>query len=100
SLWTSDIEIEGDPEAQAVARACRFYLLESMRPDVDRGVPPMGLSSDAFNGHVFWDMDTWMLPAVLPQNPELARAMLEYRVRTLPGARTNAAATGRAGAAF
>lgn len=100
ALWASDIEIEGDPEAQAVARACRFFLLESLRDDVERGVPPMGLSSAAFNGHVFWDMDTWILPAVLPQNPELARAMLAYRLRTLPGARENAAATGHTGAAF
>jgi trehalose/maltose hydrolase-like predicted phosphorylase len=100
ALWKADIKIEGDPEAQVVARACQFYLLGSLRPEMDRGVPPMGLSSAAFAGHVFWDMDTWMLPAVLPQRPELARAMLAYRQRTLPGARANARAEGRQGAAF
>jgi trehalose/maltose hydrolase-like predicted phosphorylase len=99
-LWQADIEIDGDPEAQAVVRACRFWLLESMRPELDRGVPPMGLSSSAFDGHVFWDMESWMLPAMLPQSPELARSMLAYRGRTLPGAEANAKADGARGAAF
>ena len=89
-LWKGDIEIEGDPEAQQVVRTCLFYLLASTREDSDNGVAPMGLSNSSFSGHVFWDMDSWMLPAVLPQHPQLAKAMLEYRYRTLDGARANA----------
>lgn len=99
-LWRRDIEIEGDAEAQQVVRACLFYLLASTREDQFVGVPPMGLSSAAFNGHVFWDMDSWMLPALLPQRPEIARAMLEYRFRTLDGARANAKREGLPGAAY
>jgi trehalose/maltose hydrolase-like predicted phosphorylase len=99
-LWQSDIEIDGDPEAQEVLRACRFYLLSSIRGDSDDGIPPMGLSAAAFSGHVFWDMDSWMLPALLPQHPEMARAMLEYRIRTLPGARVNAQAEKLPGASY
>ena len=99
-LWEGDIAIEGDPEAQQVLRACRFQLLSSTRADSDGGVPPMGLSGNAFGGHVFWDMDSWMLPAVLPQHPELARAMLDYRYRTLPGARENAKKEGLPGASY
>jgi trehalose/maltose hydrolase-like predicted phosphorylase len=45
-------------------------------------------------------MDSWMFPAALPQHPELARAMLEYRYRTLPGARANARAEGLPGASY
>jgi trehalose/maltose hydrolase-like predicted phosphorylase len=100
TLWQGDIEIAGDAEAQAVVRACRFYLLESARPEIEHGVPPMGLSSNAFSGHVFWDMDSWMLPAVLPQSPALAGAMLAYRRRTLSGAIRNARDEGHTGAAF
>jgi trehalose/maltose hydrolase-like predicted phosphorylase len=99
-LWEADIEIEGDPEAQQVVRACLFYLLSSMRDGSDAGVPPMGLSSSAFLGHVFWDMDSWMFPALLPQHPQLGRAMLEYRYRTLAGARANAKAEGLPGASY
>ena len=99
-LWRSDIEIEGDPEAQQVVRSCLFYLLCSVRPENRFGVPPMGLSSQAFSGHVFWDMDSWIFPALLPQHPDLARAMLDYRARTLSGARQNAAAEKLPGAAL
>lgn len=99
-LWKADIEIEGDPEAEQVVRACRFYLLSAMRPEVAAGVPPMGTSARAFNGHVFWDMDSWMLPAMLPQHPDLAHAMTEYRQKTLPGARANAKEEKLPGAAY
>lgn len=99
-LWERDLEIEGDPEAQQVVRACLFQLFASTRPENDRGIPPMGLSANAFSGHVFWDMDSWMLPALLPQHPELAKAMLEYRFRTLGGARANAKAEGLPGASY
>jgi trehalose/maltose hydrolase-like predicted phosphorylase len=99
-LWERDIEIEGDPEAQQVVRGCLFQLLASIREENDTGVPPMGLSGNAFAGHVFWDMDSWMVPALLPQHPELARAMLEYRYRTLPGAKENARAENLPGAAY
>lgn len=99
-LWERDIEIEGDAEAQQVVRACLFQLLASTREENDAGVPPMGLSANAFSGHVFWDMDSWMLPALLPQHPELAKAMLEYRYRTLDGARANAAKEKLPGASY
>jgi len=99
-LWEHDIEIEGDPEAQQVVRGCLFQLLSSIRAGSDAGVPPMGLSANAFSGHVFWDMDSWMVPALLPQHPELARAMLEYRYKTLPGARENAKAEQLPGASY
>lgn len=99
-LWRRDIEIAGDPEAQQVVRTCLFHLLSSTREENDAGIPPMGLSANAFNGHVFWDMDSWMFPALLPQHPELAKAMLEYRFRTLDGARANAKAEGLPGASY
>ncbi|MBI3909578.1 MAG: glycoside hydrolase family 65 protein [Armatimonadetes bacterium] len=98
--WEADIEIEGDLEAQQLVRTAWFYLRGSVRPGEADGVPPLGLSGEAFSGHVFWDMDTWMLPAVLLQAPDLARAMLAYRYRTLPGARANARAEKRRGASF
>ncbi len=99
-LWASDIEIEGDPEAQQVVRACLYHLLSSVRAGGAAGVPPMGLSAPAFNGHVFWDQESWIVPALLPQHPELVRAMLEYRRRTLDGARANAREEGLPGASY
>lgn len=88
-LWERDIIIDGPPKDQQVLRSCRFYLLCSVREGVEWSIPPMGLSDDAFGGHVFWDADTWMFPALILQYPELARSIVDYRSNTLPGAMRN-----------
>jgi trehalose/maltose hydrolase-like predicted phosphorylase len=38
-----------------------------------------GLSSDGYNGHSFWDVETWMYPTILMLEPATAEALLEYR---------------------
>jgi trehalose/maltose hydrolase-like predicted phosphorylase len=100
-LWASDIEIEGHPADQQLVRALLFQVTASVRAGTGPGFPPMGLSNPAaFDGHVFWDADTWVFPALLPLHPEFARTILDYRYRTLPGAKANAAAEGKPGASY
>lgn len=41
-----------------------------------------------------FSQDLWMFPNILMFHPEAARALLEYRVRTLGGALENAQALG------
>ncbi|MBK8977273.1 MAG: glycoside hydrolase family 65 protein [Planctomycetes bacterium] len=92
-LWRARIEIDGAPELQRVADAALFHLTSVLQPGGDDSIGPMGLTKvDANNyaGHVFWDAETWMFPALLLLHPELARSMLEYRYRRLEGARQNA----------
>ncbi|MBI3945322.1 MAG: glycoside hydrolase family 65 protein [Armatimonadetes bacterium] len=99
-LWERDIAIAGDPRVQQVVNAFRYYLLASVREDVADSVPPMGLSSSIYQGHIFWDADVWVFPALVPQYPELARSLVEYRYRTLPAARENARRQGLPGADY
>ncbi len=102
-LWSAEIEIEGNPADQQLVRALEYQVLASVRAGARHapGFPPMGLSNPAaFDGHVFWDADTWIFPALLPLHPELARTILDYRWRTLAGARANAAAEKMAGASY
>jgi len=100
-IWrTSDVIIMGDPQAQQVTHANLFYLLSSTYPGSDHSIPPMGLSSNVYGGHIFWDADVWMLPALLVQHPEYARPIIDYRFRRLAQARRNAHAHGYAGAEF
>ena len=47
---------------------------------------------------MFWDADVWMLPAMLPLQPEVARAMIGYRKRTSEAAKNNAKEQGLKGA--
>ena len=99
-LWQKDIRIDGPKKDQQAIHSCMFYLLQSVREGSQWSIPPMGLSNNTFSGHVFWDADTWMFPALILQHPELARSIVDYRYNTLPGAIANAKASGYAGAEY
>ncbi|MFV8126927.1 discoidin domain-containing protein [Streptomyces syringium] len=96
-LWRADIEVPGQRELQAWARSARYGLLSSTREGAANSVSPAGLTSDNYAGLVFWDAETWMYPALLATAPELARTVVDYRYRTLPGARENARKLGYQG---
>ncbi|WP_431875353.1 glycosyl hydrolase family 65 protein [Amycolatopsis sacchari] len=91
-LWRSNISIPGDPTMTAQVHASMFYLLASVRAGVVWSASPGGLSSDGYSGHVFWDMETWMYPALLAQYPAIAADANAYRQQRLPAARAAAAA--------
>ncbi|MEU6651948.1 glycosyl hydrolase family 65 protein [Streptomyces sp. NPDC046900] len=98
--WESDIVIRGDALLQRRVRAAKFYLLTSVHEDSPWSPSPSGLSSDGYNGHVFWDTETWIWPGLLAQHPQIARSVLDYRVARLDAARAGAAAGGHRGARF
>jgi trehalose/maltose hydrolase-like predicted phosphorylase len=91
-LWQSSISVPGDSAMSAQIHASMFYLLASMRAGVTWSTSPGGLSSDGYNGHVFWDMETWMYPALLAQYPDIAQTANTYRQKLLPAAEAAAAA--------
>jgi trehalose/maltose hydrolase-like predicted phosphorylase len=98
--WETDIRLDGDPALQRVVRALLFQILCSADSGTALGIPPMGLSSAGYYGHVFWDSDTWMFPALLLTHPDVARSLVAFRARTLDAARANARANGRRGAMY
>ncbi|XP_021119750.1 protein-glucosylgalactosylhydroxylysine glucosidase isoform X5 [Heterocephalus glaber] len=109
-FWTGcSLDVAG-PLALCQAVRSSFYYLFSALPQpgtsghVSHGLSPGGLSNgsqrECYWGHVFWDQDLWMFPNILMFHPEAARALLEYRVRTLGGALENARALNYQGAKF
>ena len=99
-LWKSDIVIEGDDQAQQDVRSMLYHLYSFVREGNDLSVSPMGLSGLGYNGHVFWDTELWMYPALLVMQPALAKSLVEYRFQRLPAARRNAFSHGYRGAMF
>ncbi len=95
-----DVEIVGDPVSQRGIRFALFHLLASVPERGEAAVTARGLSGTAYDGHVFWDADVFVLPAVTALRPAAARAMLAYRLARLPVARTAATDQGHAGARF
>jgi trehalose/maltose hydrolase-like predicted phosphorylase len=101
ALWKGrDIVIDGDPEAQQLVHKLMFDLLQSTRVGGDDSIAPETLSGDFYKGHIFWDAEIWMFPALLAQFPERARNILDYRYRLRDAARAQAAAKGYRGLDF
>jgi len=100
SLWQSDIVIEGDDQSEQDIHSMLYHLYSFTREGTALSPSPMGLSGLGYNGHVFWDTELWMFPAVLVLHPEIAKSMLEYRFKRLDAAKRNAFAKGYRGAMF
>ncbi len=100
----AEVVIEGGDDDvardQLTARFAVFHLLAAAAGNGEAAVGARGLTGHAYAGHVFWDADVFVLPALAAIRPASARAMLEYRIRRLPAARDLARAHGLAGARF
>ncbi len=99
-LWKSDIRIEGDPQAQQDVHSMLYHLYSFTREGTSLSPSPMGLSGLGYNGHVFWDTELWMYPALLVLHPEMAKSLVEYRYQRLDAAKRNAFSKGFKGAMF
>jgi trehalose/maltose hydrolase-like predicted phosphorylase len=100
ALWTGRIDVDGNNTVATDVNASEFYLWSNTRDGVDWSISPAGLSSNGYDGHIFWDAETWMYPSLLAQHPDLAAGMDAYRFNRLTQAQQHATATGFAGARF
>ena len=95
-----DVRIPDDPAAQLALRFALFQLWCNTRAGGELAVGARGLSGTGYAGHVFWDADVFVLPAVVSIDPAAAAAMIRYRLRRLKAARARARAASRRGACF
>jgi trehalose/maltose hydrolase-like predicted phosphorylase len=99
-IWKTDIQISGDEQSQQDVHSMLYHLYSFTREGTSFSLSPMGLSGLGYNGHVFWDADLWMFPALLVLHPEMAKSMIEYRYERLETAKSNAFEHGYKGAMF
>ncbi len=100
NLWKGDISIEGDLQSQLDVRLALYHLYAFARADANLSIAPMGLSSQGYNGHIFWDTELWMYPPLLVLNQDIARSLVNYRSDRLDIARKKAINFGYKGAMF
>ena len=62
----------------------------SLRPSWIFGLSPGGLATDGYDGHVFWDQETWMFPPLVLLHQDFARTCLAYRFARLQAAEDKA----------
>lgn len=113
NIWqTGNIFLDGpNLELAKVVHGSLFYLLSSL-PDEPvnaqrrrfSGLSPGGLANGGYlkdyQGHSFWDTETWMYPPVLVLWPHIAKDLLLYRMTNIASARDRANETGYQGARF
>lgn len=100
NLWQGDIIVDGDQESQQDIRLALYHLYSFSSDNTGLSIPPMGLSSRIYNGHIFWDTELWMFPPLLVFNQGIAASLLDYRYNRLDKARQKAASYGYKGAMY
>jgi alpha,alpha-trehalose phosphorylase len=100
-FWArADVEVEGHPALQQAIRFALFHVLQSAARAEGRAIPAKGLTGRGYDGHTFWDMETYTLPVLTYVAPTAARDALLWRHSTLGMARARARELSLEGATF
>jgi alpha,alpha-trehalose phosphorylase len=100
-FWArGDVEVEGDEEIQQATRFGMFHVLQSGARAEGRPIPAKGLSGNGYDGHAFWDAETFVLPVLTYTIPDAAAHALRWRRSTLKASLDRARQLGLGGAAF
>lgn len=86
----SDIIINGDDKIQAAIRFNMFHLVQSVGKNGKTNIAAKGLTGDGYEGHYFWDTETYVIPYFIYTNPEIAKQLLSYRYSILDKAKERA----------
>jgi alpha,alpha-trehalose phosphorylase len=96
----ADIELDGDPEIQQALRFALFHVLQASARAETRAIAGKGLTGPGYDGHAFWDTESFVLPVLTYAAPKVTRQALIWRHSILPQARERAGQLGLAGAAL
>jgi alpha,alpha-trehalose phosphorylase len=96
----ADVELDGAAEIQQAVRFGLFHILQAGARAENRPIAAKGLTGTGYDGHTFWDTETFVLPVLMYTQPSVAADALRWRHLVLPEARQHAADLGLAGAAF
>ncbi|WP_030338114.1 glycoside hydrolase family 65 protein [Streptomyces sp. NRRL S-1022] len=100
-FWAgADVEVEGDAQIQQAVRFALFHVLQAAVRSENRAIPAKGLTGTGYDGHSFWDTESYVLPVLTFTAPEAVASALRWRHRMLPAARERASQLGLSGAAF
>jgi alpha,alpha-trehalose phosphorylase len=96
----ADVELEGDAELQQAVRFGLFHTLQASARGEQRAVAAKGLTGPGYDGHTFWDTESFVLPVLTYTAPHVVADALSWRSLTLDLAKQRARQLGLRGAAF
>ena len=100
-FWAgADVQLDGAAELQQAVRFGMFHAFQAGARAEERAIAAKGLTGTGYDGHAFWDTETFVLPLLTATAPNAARDALRWRYSTLELARERAKALNLRGAAF
>jgi alpha,alpha-trehalose phosphorylase len=96
----ADVEVDGDAEIQQAVRFGLFHILQAGARAEFRPIAAKGLTGTGYDGHTFWDTESFVLPVLMYTQPSAAADALRWRHSVLADAKQHATDLGLAGAAF
>ena len=96
----ADVEVDGDERVQQAVRFALFHVLQAGARAEGRAIAAKGLTGPGYDGHAFWDTETFVLPVLTYTAPKAAANALRWRYSILPKALIRAAQLGLKGAVF
>jgi alpha,alpha-trehalose phosphorylase len=100
-FWNgADVEVDGDAQLQQAVRFSLFHVLQAGARAEGRAIAAKGLTGPGYDGHAFWDTETFVLPVLTYTAPDTVAHALRWRHSTLTMAKERARQLGLKGAAF
>jgi alpha,alpha-trehalose phosphorylase len=101
AFWSrADVQVDGDAELQQAVRFALFHVLQAGARAELRAIAAKGLTGPGYDGHAFWDTESFVLPVLTYTAPHAARDALRWRCTTVGLANERARQLGLSGAAF
>ena len=96
----ANVEVEGDNDVQQAVRFALWQVLQAGARAEQRAIAAKGLTGPGYDGHAFWDTETYVLPVLTYTVPEAVADALWWRHTAMPHAVERAQQLGLQGAAF
>ena len=81
----ADVELDGDAEVQQAVRFGLFHILQAGARAEYRPIAAKGLTGSGYDGHTFWDTESFVLPVLMYTQPSAAADALRWRHLVLAG---------------
>ncbi len=100
-FWAgADVELDGPVAIQQAVRFGIFHAFQAAVRAEQRAIPAKGLTGTGYDGHAFWDTESFVLPLLIATAPDAAADALRWRWSTRDLALERAQTLRLSGAAY
>ncbi len=90
TFWNNSPIYLSDKDVETALRYNVYQLHLNAGKHTETHIAAKGITGEGYEGHYFWDTESYMLPYFILTNPNKARKLLLYRYKTLDQSRREA----------